>query len=156
MESIRKSAESLQQNCDMLLFLTGTLKFLSTSQLVAQKLNPTPEFIVTLLETHQKVEDCIRTIRDRTSRHVSNRLVERLHHVLIQISEIFCNLSATTGLRAHLTSPAGVMDHIVDCLVYRAMAQATSTETWHIEQGPIKSLQSLVLFELDTFSGPFD
>ncbi|KAF7257275.1 hypothetical protein EG68_05615 [Paragonimus skrjabini miyazakii] len=144
MESTKKSTESLQQNCDMLLFLTGTLKFLSTSQLVAQKLNPKPEFIVHLLEIHRKVEDYIRNIHDETSRHVSNRLIERLYHVLIQISEIFCNLSVTTGLRAHLTSSAGVMDHIVDCLIHRAMPQTTSTETWHIEQGPIKSLQSLV------------
>ncbi|KAF8569294.1 Armadillo repeat-containing protein [Paragonimus westermani] len=144
MESITKSAESLQRNCDLLLFLTGTLKFLSSSQLVAQRLNPKPEFVVILLETHRKVEYCIRTIRVGTSRHVPNRLAERLYHVLIQISEIFCNLSATTGLRARLTSPAGIMDHIVDCLIYRAMPKATSAETWQIEEGPKKSLQSLV------------
>ncbi|KAA3681642.1 uncharacterized protein DEA37_0005679 [Paragonimus westermani] len=143
-ESITKSTESLQQNCDLLLFLTGTLKFLSSSQLVAQRLNPKPEFVISLLETHRKVENCIRIIRDGTSRHVPNRLPERLYHVLIQISEIFCNLSTTAGLRARLASPAGVMDHIVDCLIYRAMPKATSAETWQIEEGPKKSLQSLV------------
>ncbi|KER33051.1 hypothetical protein T265_00955 [Opisthorchis viverrini] len=113
-----------QTTLDALLFLTGTLKFLSTSPVVSDRLNSHPGFIPGLQDVHQQVEKRLQILdRERSCDKKRNepfsQLGERLYHVLVQISEIFCNLSSKSGARCKLYCPNGVMDHVIDCIIYR-------------------------------------
>ncbi|GAA28819.1 armadillo repeat-containing protein 2 [Clonorchis sinensis] len=123
--SLSKVADDyLQTTPDALLFLTGTLKFLSASPVVSDRLNSHPGFIPGLQEVHQQVEKRLQILdRERSCDQKRNeqfgQLGERLYHVLVQISEIFCNLSTQSGARCKLYCPNGVMDHVIDCIIYR-------------------------------------
>ncbi|VDP70148.1 unnamed protein product [Echinostoma caproni] len=117
-------SDPLLENLDALLFLTGTMKFLAASPVVSEHLHNHSAFLVGLLSLHKQVDQrirlwCTEATTPPQSGNGQEYLIDRLYLVLVQISDIFCNLTGTLGIRAKLLSTGGILDHVVDCLLCR-------------------------------------
>lgn len=122
------SMDPMLDNVDAILFFTGTLKFLAASPTVSNSLYNHPAFAIGLLSLHQQVYRRIRLCRVTSlvkpvPEVGMDDLEERLYLILVQISDTFCHLTGNPELRAQLVSSGGIMDHVVDCLIYQVNPQ---------------------------------
>ncbi|CAL8097660.1 unnamed protein product [Calicophoron daubneyi] len=115
---------------DALLFLTGTLKFLATSPLTSALLMSQPMFLPGLLNVHCEINErlCQSLLQPVNTSHENNskELQHRFCHVLLQISEIFCHMSTLPSFRPKLLQTDGVLDQVIDCILYRNAEGSTS------------------------------
>ncbi|CAH8432314.1 unnamed protein product [Dicrocoelium dendriticum] len=145
------SLDGLEAQHEALLFLCGALKFLFTSPTVGALLNCEP-LLSAILRVHQDAEKWLRSQHsENTEGSLFNdsrrNQVERFYGIMFQISEIFCHFSTRKEPRSQFFTSEGVMDHIIDCLLYRLNSRGVKdAPSTAIGIPSPKSAQYLVLF----------
>ncbi|TNN09394.1 Armadillo repeat-containing protein, partial [Schistosoma japonicum] len=124
---------------ESLLFLTGTIKFLISNIHFMEKFNSNSNFLPNLLIIHKQLFEMLiylwrkfylvnsvkefdhQIIDDVNSKEISrksiSKFIQHAHHVLVQVTEIFCHLSSMDLFRSQLIAENGILEHIINCLI---------------------------------------
>ncbi|KAK4475841.1 hypothetical protein MN116_001092 [Schistosoma mekongi] len=127
---------------ESLLFLTGTIKFLISNIHFMEKFNSNSSFLSNLLTIHKWIFEMLiylwndvrkfylvnsveikdhQSIDDvnnnKMNRKPISKFIQHAHHVLVQVTEIFCHLSSIDLFRSQLIAENGILEHVINCII---------------------------------------